>query len=48
MKNNLLLRALMLDVIDQNRQYQDENEMAVKLKKYVDGYTEIQRLLKAL
>lgn len=48
MKDNLLLRALMLDDIDHERQDQSNKEMAMKLKKYKNGYVEIPRLLEAL
>ncbi|KAL5098142.1 hypothetical protein RYX36_002469 [Vicia faba] len=48
MKNNLLLRLLMLEDANQKRRDKVDNEMGVKLQKHVNASNEYQRLLKAL
>lgn len=41
MKDNLLLRTLILEDVEQRRRYQAKKELMEKLKKYDDGYKEI-------
>lgn len=48
MKDNLLLKVLMLEHVDRERQDKSNMEMMAKLQKHVDIYNESQRLLDAL
>lgn len=41
MKDNIMLRALMLEDVDQERGYKIEKEIKEKLQKYVDAYEKI-------
>lgn len=48
MKENLLLRVLMLECVNRERRDSVEKELRVKLKKYNDGYSQSQKLLETL
>lgn len=48
MKDTLVLRALMMEDVDQEMREKVEKEIEVRLHKHVHAYNEFQRLLKAL
>lgn len=48
MKENLLLRALIMESVDWERRGQIEKELLVKLKKYEYDYSQSQKWLETL